>query len=418
MRVPDLFSRACTAGALSIALSFSFAPALASDAAMPDADYSIVHGFVLTEGAGPLAPVVQAADGNLYGTTLYGSSEGNGVVYRVSPSGGKFKILHKFQDPDGLKPATGLTEGRNGELFGLTSTGGRYGGGTAFRITTRGKFKVLHAFGGPSGDGSGATYGRLAPGPGGNFLGVQSAGGAHGFGTVFKMTPQGKVTVLHAFKGGPTDGARPLGGLVPAPDGNFYGTTQAGGANDADNAGGGTLYRITPEGDYKVLVDFAGKPRKGVGRGPQSAPVPGRDGRLYGVTPLGGSADFGTVYRVETDGTNFETLHEFRGGVLAQPPNGDGATPLAQLLLADNGSLYGTSYDGGPNAGPVGTGGGTIFEIARDGTYTRVRDLGESSTDAALPVGALIQADNGRLYGTTWAGGPESLHGTVYRFVP
>jgi uncharacterized repeat protein (TIGR03803 family) len=422
MRGIDLASRPHGAGAGAVALAIAVLcggldPAWAAEDETPLSGYSVVHGFVLSEGAGPLAGVVQGRDGHFYGTTLYGSSKGNGIVFRLSPKG-KLEVLHAFRGDDGLKPASGLAVDRKGALFGLTSSGGKSGGGTAFKITADGAFTLLHSFGGKSNDGAQAMYGSLALGSDGNFYGAQSTGGAKGFGTVFKMSPAGAVTVLHAFKGGPSDGARPLGGLVLGADGNFYGTTQAGGANDPGNEGGGTLYRMTAAGTFEILFDFAGGASHQVGREPQSAPVIGDDGWLYGVTPLGGRGDFGTVYRVKKNGSGFETLHAFRGGVRAQARNGDGATPVAQLLLARNGSLYGTSYEGGPNDGPVGTGGGTIFKIDRHGTYSRLHALGEDSEDAALPIGALTQSEDGHLYGTTWAGGPQTLRGTVFQIAP
>jgi uncharacterized repeat protein (TIGR03803 family) len=274
---------------------------------------------------------------------------------------------------------------------------------------------LLHSFGGKANDGSQATYGSLALGADGNLYGAQSAGGSGGFGTLFKMTPAGEVTVLHQFQGGPKDGARPLGGLMLASDGNFYGTTQAGGANDAANQGGGTLYRLTPAGKVRVLYSFAGGPDRHVGREPEAAPRLGTDGLLYGVTSLGGSSDFGLVYRVDKDGAHFEELHAFRGGVRANTGK-DGATPLAALLPTSDGSFYGTTYEGGENAGTTGTGAGTIFKIDRHGKYARLRGLGDGADDAAMPVGALVLGKDGHLYGTTWAGGPDTLHGTVFQF--
>jgi uncharacterized repeat protein (TIGR03803 family) len=189
------------------------------------------------EGVYPIAPPVQGTDGNFYGTTPYTTDGTNsGVVYKITPTG-KYKIIHAFDyTAGGYFPNAPLMQGVDGNFYGTTSLGGktvtptcvaRFASstcGTVFKITPGGKVSFIYEFDLTHGVG---PIGPVTQGSDGNFYGTTSEGGTSGFGVVFKLTPTGVLTVLHDFNG--TDGKTPDAGLVQANDGNFYGVASAGG---------------------------------------------------------------------------------------------------------------------------------------------------------------------------------------------
>src|ERR1035441_6066134 len=179
----------------------------------------------------------------------------------------------------------------------------------------------LHSFVGYPTDGAEPT-GGLVQGSDGNFYGTTYAGGTYGGylggGTVFRISPSGSVTNLHSFVGPPTDGIAPYAGLVQGSDGNFYGTTYEGGANGGGTNVGGTVFRISPSGTYTNLHSFTGT--NGDGVFPYAPLVQGSDGNFYGTTDGGGTSGSGTVFRISPSGT-YTNLHSFTG------TNGDGVFP-------------------------------------------------------------------------------------------
>ena len=200
-------------------------------------------------GLSPYGPLVESADGSLYGTTLYGGFYDRGTVFKLSRDG-DHRILHSFvgDSANGAVP-TALILAADGNFYGTTATGGAFNQGTAFRMALDGDVTVLHHFTG--GDGGGSPAG-LTLGADGNFYGVTASGGVLGYrGTAFRMTPAGVVTVLHHFAGYPSDGQRPDAPMVQAPDGNFYGTTSQGGAGGC--CGFGTIFKMTPDGRVTIL---------------------------------------------------------------------------------------------------------------------------------------------------------------------
>jgi uncharacterized repeat protein (TIGR03803 family) len=228
----------------------------------------------------------------------------------------------------------------------------------------------------------------------GNFYGTTPGGGS-GFGTVFRMTPGGTVTVLHDFAGG-TDGADPEASLVQATDGNFYGTTVSGGT-DSFGSGLGTVFRMTPSGTVTVLHSFTGV-GFGDGDGPLAPLIQATDGNFYGTTSSGGTSNAGTVFQMTPSGT-VTILHAFTGGMGGI----DGAIPEAALIQATDGNFYGATYSGGTSNG------GTVTVLH---TFT-------GGTDGSHPFAALIQATDGNFYGTTGNGGASGPdRGTVFRMTP
>lgn len=360
-------------------------------AAAAQTGFTVLHSFAggAADGSFPSAALVQASDGNFYGTTPSGGPGNMGTVYRMTPSGA-VTILHTFAGPEGLDPLAPLLVGPDGNFYGTTALGGPglfNGNGVVFRITPTGAYTVLHFFNGTDGK---SPQAGLAPGKDGNFYGTTSAGGASGAGTVFRITPAGTLTTLHSFSG--PDGSMPLGKLVMPPDVNFYGTTSGGGA-----ANGGTVFRISMSGTFTLLHSFTFTPSDG--NTPRGALALGRDLNLYGTLEFGGANSAGAAFRISMSG-QYTLLHSFSAP--------EGANPLAGLLLANDGKFYGTNSVGGANNN------GTIFSMTPRGVVNVVRSL-KASTDGGFPDAELIQANDQRIYGTCSSGGAFS-QGTAWRF--
>ncbi|MGB6630627.1 MAG: choice-of-anchor tandem repeat GloVer-containing protein [Terriglobales bacterium] len=252
--------------------------------------YSFCSKSGCSDGANPVAALIQATDGNLYGTTQ------SGTVFKITLSG----TLTTLGGTGGQDPLAALIQGKDGNFYGTTDRGGtntctlrpgyRVSCGTVFKIIPSGTVTTLVSFNAASGF---APAAPLIQATDGNFYGTTNRGGANypGFGTVFKVTPTGTLTVLHSFDG--TDGELCLAGLVQGTDGNFYGTTSFGGANANF---GGTVFKITPTGTLTTLHTFDGTD----GELPYSTLVEGANGDLYGTTEFGAnsacSEGCGTVF--------------------------------------------------------------------------------------------------------------------------
>jgi uncharacterized repeat protein (TIGR03803 family) len=344
-----------------------------------------------------------------------------GMVATPSAQAQTFTTLHSFDGTDGTNPYAGLVQATNGNLYGTTNAGGANSVGTVFKITPKGTLTTLHSFDGTDGS---YPYAGLVQATDGNFYGTTYIGGANGQGTVFKITPSGTLTTLYSFcsQGGfnCTDGADPLAGLVLATNGDFYGTTQYGGANCIANGGCGTVFSITPSGTLTTLHSFAGYPTDG--SNPQGALVQGTDGSLYGTTVQDGpnciaDGGCGTVFKITPSGT-LTTLYNFcsQGGSNCT----DGKYPNAGLIQGTNGDFYGTASAGGANCTAYG-GCGTIFKIIPSGMLTTLYNFcsqgGSNCTDGAQPDAGLVQGTDGNFYGTTVSSGANN-DGTAFSITP
>ncbi|WP_287130212.1 choice-of-anchor tandem repeat GloVer-containing protein [Candidatus Cyanaurora vandensis] len=349
-----------------------------------------LYNFEAAPGTQPQAGVVNGTDGNFYGTTVNGGTYGLGTVFKLTPTG-EFTTLYAFSGgSEGANPHARLRQGADGNFYGTTDQGGEANLGTVFRITPTGSLTTLYRFTGP--DGANPRAG-LALDLDGTFLGTTFGGGASGLGTVFKITPAGSLTTLYSFGG--LDGRSPYAALLRGTDGNFYGTTYQGGATNF-----GTAFRISPTGLLTTLHTFTGVGSEG--RSPRSSLVVGIDGNFYGTTQAGGGTfGLGTVYRLTAQGT-LTTIYSFVGAA-------DGASPYGELLLATDGSFYGTAINGGTS------GNGTVYQVTNTGTFTTLHLF--TGTDGRNPYAGLVTSAEGTLYGTTFLGGAAS-QGTVYRLIP
>jgi uncharacterized repeat protein (TIGR03803 family) len=357
----------------------------------PSGTVTVLHAFAGggADGAYPSAPLIQATDGNFYGTTQSGGGTGCGggcgTVFTMTPAG-TLTVLHAFTGGwDGTAPSGSLIQATDGNFYGTTQSGGGPGCGgggcgTVFTMTPSGALSPRHAFAGGTTDGAYPSR-SLIQATDGNFYGMANGGGASNAGTVFMMTPNGGVTVLHAFAGG-TDGAYPNASLIQATDWNFYGTTGGGAFNS------GTVFTMTLSGTVTVLHTFAGGTD---GASPNAPLIQATDGNFYGTTSNGGGASgYGTVFTMTPAGT-VTVLHAFTGGP-------DGGYPQASLIQATNGSFYGTAFLGG------GSNAGEVFELTPAPAITPANQTIASGATANMSV---VGSGSGLSY--QWYIGPTGM---------
>ncbi|HEV2379750.1 MAG TPA: choice-of-anchor tandem repeat GloVer-containing protein [Terriglobia bacterium] len=297
------------------------------------------------DAAGPVAGLVRDSTGTLYGTTEYGGAYGYGAVFSLDTAGQE-TVLHSFTyRSDGAIPAAPLILGGGGNLYGTTYAGGAHGGGAVFELQGTGNLTVLHSFEGGA-DGEGPVAGLIHDAAG-NLDGTTVYGGSNNAGTVFRISyPSGEESVLYSFTNG-DDGGYPRAGLIEDSSGNFYGTTQEGGAY-----GLGTVFKLDATGNETTLYSFTGGTD---GSTPYAPVVQDKAGNLYGTTFQGGAYGLGVAFKLDAGG-NETVLHSFRG--LA-----DGSTPEAGLILDPSGNLYGTTSKGGDTSCNPPSGCGVVFRI-------------------------------------------------------
>jgi uncharacterized repeat protein (TIGR03803 family) len=333
----------------------------------------------------PTAALALGADGNFYGTTEYGGASGDGTLFQVTTNG-TMTTLVSFNGANGSHPAAALALGSDGNFYGTTAYGGTNGNnGTVFQMTPAGALTTLVSFHGANGS---YPVAGLALGSNGNFYGTTEHGGASGDGTVFEMTSAGALTTLISFSSGAH--ANPVAALAQDTNGDFYGTTDGGLSAD------GAVFQMTPSDGLTWLVSF------GVGNGanPAGGLAQGSDGSFYGTTEYGGASGDGTVFQVTTNGT-LTTLVSFNGA--------NGSHPAAALALGSDGNFYGTTAGGGP------IGDGTVFKMTPAGALKTMVSF--NGTNGYGPVAGLALGADGNFYGTTEYGGTNGC-GTVFQMTP
>ncbi len=377
---------------------------------------TVLHTFCTQsgclDGEYPGGPLIQATHGELYGTTEQGGANGGGTIFKLSPSG-RLTTVYSFCSQsnctDGQYPGA-LIQATNGNLYGTTIDGGTNNAGTAFTLATgaqeTGALTTLHSFCSQPNCTDGVNPGALIQANNGEFYGTtQSGGGAGAFGTVFTLAPRGTLTSPYTFScsnpdGECKDGITPTGPLLQASTGVIYGTTEARGPN---TQGAGSVFEFIPGRTLKTLYSFVRD--RGV-HYPNGGLIEATDGNLYGTTggnPELESADVGIVFRLTPSG-KMTTLYTF----CSQSNCLDGQHP-GPLIQASDGNFYGTTNKGGvENLG-------TIFRMTPDGTLTTLYSFctsGPECPDGARPYGALLQAADGNFYGTTY--GTAGVPGNVF----
>jgi uncharacterized repeat protein (TIGR03803 family) len=384
---------------------------LAAVAACGDHDYGGYYPpppIPTGDGLGPDA-MIQGADGNFYGTTTAGGKYGLGAVFKVTPAGVESLIYSFAGGPANGANPQGVIQGSDGNFYGATAAGGSgpcsFGCGTVFKLTPTGVLTSLYFFSGAT---DGGVPNGVIQGSDGNFYGTTAFGGvsnnqcgSRGCGVVFKVTPAGVETALYAFIAGTTDGALPAS-LIQGTDGNYYGVTTYGGTSND-----GTVFKVTPAGVETVLYAFAGG---NDGELPTAPLNEGTDGNYYGTTPFGGVNGQGVVFKVTPAGVQ-TLLHTFAGG------SADGANPYTAMIQGTDGNFYGTTNSGG-DASCVG-GCGTVFKLTPAGTESILYLFTASALGGPQPPSpsSLLQGIDGNFYGTTSNGG-ELGNGAVFRLTP
>jgi uncharacterized repeat protein (TIGR03803 family) len=347
----------------------------------------------------PLCGLTQGGNGLLYGTFSHSIK---GSIFCITTNGTSFSSI-EFSDLnypyDGWDPHAALVLGRDTNFYGTTTGGGQYLNGTIFRMTQNGVLSTLYAFTGNSDNG--APSARLVQASNGEFYGTTPH--YNTYGTVFRMTSQGVFTTLHQFGGG-SDGSDPDAALVLGEDGNLYGITRVGGAH-----GKGTVFKITPQGTFTTMYAFAGGADGG---NPIGGLAKNTNGVMYGTTYYGGdytSVDpngrgFGTVYTITTNGV-FTTISSFN--------NTNGANPNTTLVIGKDGNVYGTTAGGVKNYG-IGAGVvtifGSVFQMSPSGQLSTLVSFDFVSGAGGVP-NELMERKDGNLYGTTKMGDG----GNIYR---
>jgi uncharacterized repeat protein (TIGR03803 family) len=400
----------------------------------PAQTYTVIHSFGIetSDGAIPGAQLIADAAGNLYGTTTVGGADNCGTVFKLNSTGVETVLYNFTCGNDGQVPEGGLFRDPAGNLYGTTLYGGtsgdgtfRDGFGTVFKLDTDNVLTTLHNFmGGTDGQYpssrvvsvNGDLYGTTPVGGG-------SKCGGKGCGTIFKITKGGLITILYRFDDGPNGGGEgffPPSGLIRDSAGNLYGVASFGGENNT-----GTVFKLDTSGVFSVLYSFASQFGSG-----GSVPV-GRltrndqDGSLTGLAGSGGDASClcGVIFRVDMAGGE-TVIHRFFG-------HGGGDLPAAGLLDV-GGVLYGTTDQGGdPSCGlPAADnqGCGVIYQVDRSGKYTVLhRFAGAAAGDGADIENELTRGEDGSIYGVTNFGGTGTTCGsngvfpgcgTIFKYTP
>jgi uncharacterized repeat protein (TIGR03803 family) len=351
----------------------------------PDVTLSTLYSFSGgNDGANPNG-LTLATNGVLYGTTQHGGTNSLGTIFQLT-AGPPIGLYSFTGDADGANPFAGVAQGADGNFYGTAFQGGASDNGTVYKLTPDGAFTNLFSLNITNGD---LPYAGLTLATDGNFYGACYQGGASGRGALFKMTPGGALTTIYSFSGGASDGGFPHATLTQGADGNLYGTTHKGGTFDY-----GTVFRITTNGTFTTLASF----NNTNGAFSYAALARAEDGNLYGTTAFGGSSSNGTIFKITATG-QFTNIYSFPGGI-------GGAQPMAGLFAASDGNLYGTTANGGA------FGLGTVFRMLPDGTITNLVHF--DGLHGASPQAALADGSDGNLYGTTQSGGANG-QGTIFR---
>ncbi len=373
-------------------------------------NFAVLQNFDNANGKRPLTAPILGSDGTLYGATPEGGAHLHGLVYKLT-SKNELSALYSFCSQsncaDGASPEFGPILGKDGNLYGTTSNGGANNLGVVYRLTLGGTLTVLHSF---SHGAEGWDPNSLVSDGSGGFYGTTLEAGVNNYGTIFHLDAQGELTTLYSFCGSQptcavnaytnTGEAQPL---ILGTDGNLYGITTTGGHSfDVCPADGcGTVFKITPQGEFGTIYEFCSLANCADGGEPAWL-IQGSDGNFYGTTSLGGSAakGGGTVFQLTTGGV-LSTLHSFS----AAESTGSGYSPY-DLVQASNGTLFGVTFFGGNYVQQCEKlGCGTVFSVTTSGDFASLHNFDFS--DGLAPAG-IVQTSDTTLDGTTSSGGAHA----------
>lgn len=366
----------------SISVSFALFISMLAPATARPQTFSTLHGFIGTDGQAPNGSLVQGVDGNLYGTA-------SNTIFRITKRGMLTVLYNLCQTASCAASSAPLTLGFGGNLFGTTMSGGMKGCGSVFEITHRGELTTLYSFSCTSGNAPNPS--GLIAATDGNFYGTTFSGGdvacnSQGCGTVFRISSAGQLRILYRFRS--VDAGYGPSRLLQATDGDFYGLTVGG------PKGYGTVFKMTPQGELTTMYSFDSTTNV------PTALVHSTDGNFYGLTSGDGVTTYGSIFRMTPSGT-VTVLYTFPNFTV-------GSFPYS-LMQGDDGNFYGTTAWGGAYCEQWC---GTIFKVTPDGTLNTLHSFCSqvssqgACTDGNFPNG-LLQATNGRFYGTTVFGGKQ-----------
>ena len=372
----------------------AFAAALACSLAGAAPRYVVEPIDPATEGLRPGGQLAVGADGVFYGTAEAGGPTGDGTVFRVDTRG-RITLLHAFDGSDGYSVTAGLTPGADGWLYGATMLGTANGLGGIFRIAPDGRFELLHSFDDGADHGASGVVSPLTFGADGSLYGTSEHAGRYPErnGTIFRLTPDGKLHILYVFG---TRARDPAAGVAFGPDGMLYGLTASDGKSDC-----GVLYAIAPDGSgFRIVHQFD---NASDGCQPRASLVEGADGALYGTTQFGGPiGGQGTIFRFDTATQAVDVLHTFHDD---DPLGGDAVTGLARDAA---GTLYGATSHGST------FGAGAVYALRRNGDLRLLHAFAFDGVDGTDPLSPPTPAPDGSLVGTTLGGGTLGA-GTVWQ---
>jgi uncharacterized repeat protein (TIGR03803 family) len=348
----------------------------------------------ITNGSKPMGSLIQASNEKIYGMTYEGGANGSGVLFEFDQNINNFsKKIDFYEAPNGSNPLSNLVM-TNGKLYGMTSMGGAHGKGIIFEFDPL-SFVYTKKFD-FNGLGSGSfPYGYLLKATNGKLYGMTSEGGVNDYGVVFEFDP---LTFIYTKKfdfNGLSSGSFPYGSLIQATNGKFYGITTSGGAND-----NGVIFEFdlltniyTKKFDFDESIN---------GSYPIENLLQFSNGKMYGVTNRGGANGVGVFFEFDHITGIYTKKFDFLGST-------NGESPFSSLIKATNGKLYGMTYSGGVNNE------GVLFEYdPTTEVYIKKLDF-DSDVNGKGPIGSLLQATNGNLYGNTFYGGEENC-GVLFEY--
>ena len=364
---------------------------------------SVVYSFpIINEGKSPkYTKLCQASNGKLYGMTASGGSNGGytgyGVLFEYDPATNTFTKKIDFDNTlKGSNPNGSLMQASNGKLYGMTQSGGSHYDGVLFEYDPATNTFTKKIDFDEYSKGS-SPYGSLIQASNGKLYGMTQSGGSHYKGVLFEYDPATNAFTKKIDFDGTNKGERPYGSLMQASNGKLYGMTKEGGTQ-----GGGVLFEYDPTTNtFTKKIDFDGTNK---GKKPYGSLIQAANGKLYGMTNEGGTQVGGVLFEYDPTTNTFTKKIDFDGTNKGKKPYGD-------LMQASNGKLYGMTKEGGTQ------GYGILFEYdPATNTFTKKTDF-DGTNKGNQPMGSLMQASNGKLYGTTMYGGSYTV-GVLFEFNP
>lgn len=347
-------------------------------------------------GRNPFGNLMLASNGKLYGQLPFGGSAGAGLIFEFNASSSSFTKLFEWSaNQNGRVPFGSLMQASNQELYGLTYSGGINNSGVLFEYSISGNAYTKKLDFGSAINGSN-PYGNLVLANNLKMYGMTYQGGAENSGVIFSFDPVQQTYKKQVDFKSALHGSNSYGSLIQASNGKLYGMLYQGG-----DYGYGSIIEYDLVQDTCIkLFDFDGS---NSGRNPYGDLLQASNGKLYGMTPYGGTDDYGVLFEFDIASKQYQKLHDFNGA--------DGGSPFGTLLQHNNGRLYGLTYNGGSSDA------GVLFDYSLTGnTYSMLMSFTGTST-GTYPLGTLLEMNDSNLYGMTQYGG-DSNAGVVFRFHP